>query len=164
MSVAQQVLVVCSHPLFVCSEYIAPEVILSRGHDAAVDWWSLGILVFEMLTGEPPFVHNERAKLFEMIVNGVVRFPVAVSPAATSLILGLLKTQPSERLGNIQHGVDAIKNHAFFAGVDWSIVAQRGLVPPIRPQPTLYKFEALPPVQMSSAASSADQESMWADF
>jgi hypothetical protein len=146
-------------------EYIAPEVILSRGHDAAVDWWSLGILIFEMLSGEPPFTHSERAKLFEAIVTGVVRFPVPISPDACSLILGLLKTQPSERLGNIQHGVDAIKNHAFFDGIDWNVVAQRGLVPPIRPQPTLYKFDALPPVQASLATyNSTGGEDVWADF
>lgn len=144
-------------------EYISPEVILSRGHDAAVDWWSLGVLVYEMLIGEPPFVHSERTRLFEMIVTGNVVYLRPVSAAARALINALLVTNPSERLGNMQHGVDAIKNHAFFAGIDWNIVGQRGLTPPLRPQATQYKFEALPPVQLSSR-SAAEVDDLFVDF
>ena len=109
-----------------------------------------------MLMGEPPFAHTDRSQLFELIVGGNVRFAHSVSPRASSLVLGLLKVDPSQRLGNIQNGVEAIKQHPFFEGIDWAVVAQRGLTPPIKPSPTAYKFEPLPPVQLSSTSSEAN--------
>ena len=153
-------------------DYIAPEIILSRGHGLPVDWWSLGVLIYEMLQGKAPFTHPQRAKLFELIVAGQVRYSHPVvsrvastgsllvctaltavrnqSDAARSLIEGLLLVDPSERLGNVVQGVDAIRNHPFFAGIDWQAVSARALTPPFLPSPTAYRFEPLPPVALTS--------------
>nr|AML77540.1 putative LOV domain-containing protein [Selaginella wallacei] len=109
-------------------EYIAPEVISGRGHSSAVDWWALGILLFEMLHGFTPFRGKNRQKTFDNIVNADLVFPrnVQRSVAARQLIHGLLQKDPEMRLGS-STGANELKQHAFFKGVRWPLVRQKRL-------------------------------------
>ena len=139
------------------------QIILSRGHDGAVDWWSLGVLLYEMLQGRAPFTHNERTKLFELIVAGQVTYAHGISDRARSLIESLLIVDPSQRLGNVRNGVSAIRQHPFFREIKWSDVSRRKLTPPIVPSPTMYKFEALPPVALASGTPE-DVDKLFEEF
>jgi len=100
-------------------EYLAPEIILSTGHDKRVDLWSLGILIFDMLAGYPPFNQEQSSKktIFEMILNEKPEYPPHFHAQAQDLLSKLLITNPSERLGS--NGMDSLKNHPWFIGLDW---------------------------------------------
>ena len=80
-------------------EYLAPEILSRNGHGCAVDWWSLGALLYELLTGLPPFYSRERQKMFAKIRNATLRFPRYLSQPAVSLLRGLLTKDPNRRLG-----------------------------------------------------------------
>lgn len=107
-------------------EYLAPEVINAAGHTAAVDWWSLGILIYELLYGVTPFRGARREETFENILRNSLPFmtkPV-ISDAARDLISKLLEKDPKERLGSMA-GAEEIKAHPFFAGVNWALLRQQ---------------------------------------
>jgi len=106
-------------------EYLAPEVILRYGHGKAVDWWSLGILIFEMLAGYPPFVGQDPMEIYEEILAGKIGFPSHFESAAEDLIKKLLTADRSRRLGSSKRGVKDIKQHKFFKGVDWEDLHNR---------------------------------------
>lgn len=112
-------------------EYIAPEIIQSKGHDKAVDWWALGILLFEMLVGYPPFYDESPYKIYEKILEGTIQFPNWVDPKAKELIRGLLSLDKSKRLGNLKRGVQDIKRHQYYTGVDWDVLLSRNIATPI---------------------------------
>lgn len=95
-------------------EYMAPEIIEAKGHAKGVDWWSTGILLYEMLSGVPPFRAKSRSQLQQQITQGKVKWPKFLSPAALSLLKGLLTRDPSRRLGAGQDGSAAIRAHPFF--------------------------------------------------
>lgn len=109
-------------------EYLAPEVIQQRGHDFSCDWWGVGILLFEMLTGHAPFQDPNPFKLYEKIINNPVTFPGDFNPLAQSLIQGLLDKVPTRRIGSSR-----VQSHGFFEGVNWQAVEAEGLVPPFLP-------------------------------
>lgn len=112
-------------------EYLAPEIIEGVGHGTAVDWWSLGMLVFEMLTGLPPWYTKDRTKLFSSIISARLRFPDYVSPTARSFIQGLLTRSPMRRLG--ARGVDQVKSHPFFTVIDWGVLERMEVKAPFTP-------------------------------
>lgn len=116
-------------------EYLAPEVLNRSGHGRAVDWWSLGALLYEMLTGLPPFYDSNRNKLFEKIRHGTLEFPAeaGVSPEAKDLLLRMLDRDPKTRLGCGSGDASDIKTHPFFRSVDWTAMLQLKLTPPWRP-------------------------------
>lgn len=114
-------------------EYLAPEILNRTGHGKAVDWWSLGALIYEMLTGLPPFYTRDREKLFENIRHGDLRYPAFISPVAKSLLMGLFQRDPDRRLGGAPRDAEEIKCHPFFATVNWDRVYQKKEVPPFRP-------------------------------
>ncbi|KAL5604857.1 hypothetical protein BROUX41_001812 [Berkeleyomyces rouxiae] len=116
-------------------EYLAPEVIQNRGHTGAVDWWALGILLYEFLTGYPPFWHQNPIEIYRQILETKISFPTspAISSTAQDLILGLCTTDRSQRLGNMAAGAAQVKQHAFFADTDWDAVVNRRCTPPIVP-------------------------------
>eukprot|EP00820_Chromera_velia_P028903 Cvel_11978.t1-p1 / transcript=Cvel_11978.t1 / gene=Cvel_11978 / organism=Chromera_velia_CCMP2878 / gene_product=RAC-beta serine/threonine-protein kinase A, putative / transcript_product=RAC-beta serine/threonine-protein kinase A, putative / location=Cvel_scaffold768:16140-17414(-) / protein_length=425 / sequence_SO=supercontig / SO=protein_coding / is_pseudo=false len=114
-------------------EYLAPEILNQVGHGKAVDWWSLGALIYEMLTGLPPFYTRDREKLFENIRHGELKYPPFVSPVAKSLLQGLFHRDPAKRLGGGPRDAEEIKCHPFFASLDWHAAAQRRLQPPFKP-------------------------------
>jgi len=113
-------------------EYLAPEIIEGVGHGTAVDWWSLGMLVYEMLTGLPPWYTKDRTKLFSSIISARLKFPDYVSPTARLFITGLLTRSPIRRLG--AHGVTQVKNHAFFSVVDWDRLEAQQIKAPFTPK------------------------------
>ena len=114
-------------------EYLAPEIIQSKGHNKAVDWWALGILIFEMLAGYPPFFDDNPFGIYEKILSGKIDWPRQIEPVAKDLIKKLLVQDRTKRLGNMKNGAEDVKRHRLFKGIDWEEVYQRKLKPPILP-------------------------------
>nr|AML78372.1 putative LOV domain-containing protein [Cotoneaster transcaucasicus] len=104
-------------------EYIAPEIITGAGHSSAIDWWALGILLYEMLYGRTPFRGKNRQRTFTNILHKDLTFPgsIPVSLAARQLINALLKRDPDTRLGS-NTGANEIKQHPFFRGINWPLI------------------------------------------
>ncbi|XP_038061879.1 cGMP-dependent protein kinase 1-like isoform X2 [Patiria miniata] len=117
-------------------EYVAPEIILNKGHDYAADYWSLGILIFELLTGNPPFTSADPMKTYNIILKGIdiVEFPKKVSRHASALIKKLCRDNPAERIGYQKNGILDIKKHKWFQGFDWEGLQKQKIVPPITPK------------------------------
>ncbi|PGH09976.1 AGC/PKA protein kinase [Blastomyces parvus] len=115
-------------------EYLAPEVIHNSGHGLAVDWWALGVLIYEFIVGQPPFWDPNPMRIYEQIVEGRLRFPVNMPPAAQDIVSQLCKTNPSERLGHIRGGSARVKQHPFFKGVSWDDIYHRRMKGPIVPR------------------------------
>jgi serine/threonine protein kinase len=113
-------------------EYLAPEVLKGQGHGTAVDWWSLGTLLFEMLTGLPPFYAQNVNVMYTKILSGELRFPSYISDNAKSLLEGLLTRDPEERLG--AKGGTEVKHHPWFADIDWDKLLKKEIDPPFKPK------------------------------
>nr|XP_006625691.1 PREDICTED: cGMP-dependent protein kinase 1-like [Lepisosteus oculatus] len=116
-------------------EYVAPEIILNKGHDVSADYWSLGILMFELLSGSPPFSGSDPMKTYNIILRGIdmVEFPKKITKNAANLIKRLCRDNPSERLGNQKNGVKDIQKHKWFEGFNWEGIRKGTLTPPILP-------------------------------
>ncbi|XP_016415736.1 ribosomal protein S6 kinase alpha-6 isoform X2 [Sinocyclocheilus rhinocerous] len=114
-------------------EYMSPEVVNRRGHTQSADWWSLGVLMFEMLTGTLPFQGKDRNETMNMILKAKLGMPQFLSLEAQSLLRMLFKRNPSNRLGAGPDGVEEIKRHAFFSTIDWNKLYRRELQPPFKP-------------------------------
>ncbi|NXR36089.1 AKT2 kinase, partial [Zosterops hypoxanthus] len=117
-------------------EYLAPEVLEDNDYGRAVDWWGLGVVMYEMLCGRLPFYNQDHERLFELILLEEIRYPRSLGPESRSLLAGLLKKDPKQRLGGGPGDAREVMEHRFFAGIDWQDVVQRKLVPPFRPQVT----------------------------
>jgi len=115
-------------------EYLAPEIVENKGHGKAVDWWSLGAIIFEMLTGVPPFSSKDRNKLFNSIKIGEIRYPSYISKEALSLMNSLFIKDPDQRLGSGDTGLEEIINHPFFNSIDWKGIAEKKIQPPFVPK------------------------------
>ncbi|PYH90798.1 camp-dependent protein kinase catalytic subunit [Aspergillus ellipticus CBS 707.79] len=118
-------------------DYLAPEVVSSKGYNKSVDWWSLGILIFEMLCGFTPFWDSgSPVKIYENILRGRVKYPPYLHPDAVDLLSQLITADLTKRLGNLHGGSDDVKNHPWFAEVTWDRLARKDIdapyVPPIR--------------------------------
>jgi protein kinase X len=109
-------------------EYLAPEIVTSKGHGISVDWWALGILIFEMLAGYPPFYDEVTLVIYERIRAGRVEYPSFFDSKAKSLISKLLVADLSKRLGCLKDGAGGVMRHRWFAKVDWQSTLDR-LVP-----------------------------------
>lgn len=115
-------------------EYMAPEILTRSGHGKAVDWWSLGSLMYDMLTGSPPFTSDNRKKTIDKILRGKLNLPVYLTADARDLIRKLLKRQVSQRLGAGSSDGEQVKAHRFFRHINWHDVISRKLVPPFTPK------------------------------
>ncbi|PRP78948.1 protein kinase 2 [Planoprotostelium fungivorum] len=115
-------------------EYLAPEVLKGMGHGKAVDWWSLGTLVYEMLTGLPPFYSQNINIMYQKILSGELRFPSYVSQDAQSFLEGLLTREVDKRLGSGPDGANEIKRHPFFKEIDWEALERKEIEPPFKPK------------------------------
>jgi len=113
-------------------EYLAPEVLKGQGHGTAVDWWSLGTLIYEMLTGLPPFYSQNINIMYQKILNGELRFPSYVSGDAQSLLEGLLTRDVDKRLGSANSS--EVKKHPFFKDIDWEKLEKKEIEPPFKPK------------------------------
>lgn len=127
--------------------YIAPEMLRGHNYDFSVDWWALGVLMYEMMAGRSPFEpgmgggvdgagdnpdHNTEDHLFQVIMDKPIRFPRSVSVRASQVLKGFLQKEPTDRLGS-QGGLDEIKQHVFFRPIDWDLLEQRLVPPPYKP-------------------------------
>eukprot|EP00760_Papus_ankaliazontas_P034588 PhM_4_TR7269/c1_g1_i1/m.39252/K04345/PKA; protein kinase A len=112
-------------------EYLAPEVIQSKGHGKAVDWWTMGILLYEFIAGYPPFFDESPFKIYEKILEGKLKFPNWFDSRARDLIKGLLMTDHTKRLGTLKNGVADIKNHPYYHGANWEKLFNRQYPAPI---------------------------------
>lgn len=117
-------------------EYLAPEIIQSKGHGLAVDWWALGILMYEMLCGYPPFYDENPFGIYQKILVGTIDFPKYVDEYAKDLVKRLLTADKTKRLGGSVEasGAADIRRHKFFRGVDWHALAGLQIEAPIVPQ------------------------------
>lgn len=149
-------------------EYIAPEIIQSKGHTTAVDWWSLGILLFEFLTGYPPFWHKSNPlDVYKQILSKSIIFPtdIELSPEAKDLILQLCTVDRTKRLGNIAGGAARVKSHPFFHGINWQNIYIRKssgpIIPVIRYSGDTKYFDHYPVDKYKKEPYSVDLERKW---
>uniref|UniRef100_A0A8C7KNE1 non-specific serine/threonine protein kinase n=3 Tax=Salmoninae TaxID=504568 RepID=A0A8C7KNE1_ONCKI len=115
-------------------EYLAPEVLEDNDYGRAVDWWGLGVVMYEMMCGRLPFYNQDHEKLFELILMEEIKFPRTLSSDSKSLLSGLLIKDPNKRLGGGPDDAKEIMRHSFFVAVDWQDVYDKKLVPPFMPQ------------------------------
>lgn len=111
-------------------EYLAPEVCSMQKYGKPVDWWTLGCIIFEMITGLPPFYKNNRKELFEGIKYENPKLPLNLTNDCKLIISQLLHKDPAKRLGT--NGADEIKSHPWFNGVNWAYVAEKRYEPPFK--------------------------------
>uniref|UniRef100_A0A672LJ88 Protein kinase C n=1 Tax=Sinocyclocheilus grahami TaxID=75366 RepID=A0A672LJ88_SINGR len=124
--------------------YIAPEILRGEDYGFSVDWWALGVLMFEMMAGRSPFDiitdnpdMNTEEYLFQVILEKPIRIPRSLSVKAASVLKGFLNKDPKERLGcQVQTGFTDIKSHTFFRSIDWDQLEQKQVTPPFKPQIT----------------------------
>ncbi|XP_012722871.2 cGMP-dependent protein kinase 2 [Fundulus heteroclitus] len=129
-------------------EYMAPEIIKNQGHDFAVDFWSLGILIFELLVGSPPFSSSEPQKIYSKILDGELKFPPYLSEAAKSIISKLCRPRPGQRLGNTKNGIKDVRHHRWYSSMNWHKLRMGQLDAPtirlIRKGPCYINFDKFP--------------------
>lgn len=114
-------------------EYIAPEMLQQLPYTKAVDWWSYGILVFEMMTGLPPFYDDNANKMYRMILQDPISYPSYMSPSAKDFIAKLLDRNPDTRLGSGPSDVEELKKHPFFASYNWEDIKNKKIKPQWQP-------------------------------
>uniref|UniRef100_A0A665X2Z2 protein kinase C n=1 Tax=Echeneis naucrates TaxID=173247 RepID=A0A665X2Z2_ECHNA len=122
--------------------YIAPEILRGEDYGFSVDWWALGVLMFEMMAGRSPFDiitdnpdMNTEEYLFQVILEKPIRIPRSLSVKAASVLKGFLNKDPKERLGcQVQTGFTDIKSHTFFRSIDWNQLEKKEVTPPFKPQ------------------------------
>ncbi|XP_071444461.1 serine/threonine-protein kinase N isoform X5 [Hetaerina americana] len=120
-------------------EFLAPEVLTETSYTRAVDWWGLGVLVFEMLVGESPFPGDDEEEVFDSIVNDEVRYPRFLSLEAIAIMRRLLRKNPERRLGSSERDAEDVKKQAFFRNISWDDLLLRRVKPPF--VPTIHSLE-----------------------
>ncbi|OII74271.1 cAMP-catalytic domain-containing protein [Cryptosporidium ubiquitum] len=129
-------------------EYIAPEVLLNKGHGKPVDWWTLGILIYEMVVGFPPFYDDEPMGIYQKILAGKIFFPKYFDKNCKSLVKRLLTPDLTKRYGNLKGGVSDIKLHKWFYNYDFNSLISKKVDPPYIPKVSSYddssNFEEYP--------------------
>lgn len=112
-------------------EYLSPELLLGQGYSKSVDWWTLGVLIYEMLSGLPPYYDENVNEMYRKILYHPLRFGPEIQPQARSLLMGLLSRNPKQRLGS--NGAEEIKQHPFFSSIDWKRLMMKQYTPPFKP-------------------------------
>ncbi|CAO3595967.1 unnamed protein product [Absidia cylindrospora] len=127
--------------------YMSPEIVGKQGYTTFVDWWSLGVTMFELLFGKRPFTGKSSEQVSEAILNGKVTFPDNVSEVVSQncmdVLQGLLTKTPLDRYGCGPNGIDRLKNHAWFQGIDWQAMIQKTAIPPFKPNTNESNFDAV---------------------
>nr|XP_054414411.1 ribosomal protein S6 kinase alpha-2 isoform X4 [Pongo abelii] len=153
-------------------EYMAPEVVNRRGHTQSADWWSFGVLMFEMLTGSLPFQGKDRKETMALILKAKLGMPQFLSGEAQSLLRALFKRNPCNRLGAGIDGVEEIKRHPFFVTIDWNMLYRKEIKPPFkpavgRPEDTFHfdpEFTARTPTDSPGVPPSANAHHLFRGF
>jgi len=114
-------------------EYLAPEIVEKKGHGRAVDWYSIGALTYEMLTGLPPYYTRDREKLFQRIRKGDLPYPGYITAVSKSFLQSMLNRDPEKRLGGGATDGEEVKRHPFFKNLDWMKLDARKIEPPFKP-------------------------------
>ncbi|CAG2060696.1 unnamed protein product [Timema podura] len=115
-------------------EYLAPEIILSKGYGKSADWWAVGVLIFEINAGYPPFCSQDPMKIYEKVVAGKYRNAPHFSNELRDLIRNILQVDLSRRYGILKNGVNDFKNHKWFKHINWMAILNRRLEPPYIPK------------------------------
>jgi len=153
-------------------EYLAPEILKKQGHGKAVDWWSLGAIIFEMLTGLPPFYTKEREKLFYNIKFGELKYPPYLSATCKDLLTKLFIKDPEKRLGSGGRDAEEIKEHPWFAKVDWDGLMKKQVKVAFKPKrvegTSTENFDTEFTIQVAGDSVKGQQmdvnENKWTDF
>lgn len=116
-------------------EYLAPEILLNQGHGKGVDWWTLGILIYEMNAGIDPFTDEDPMIIYQNILKGKVRFPKDFDKEVKSIIKHLLVADVSKRLGMLKGAAEDVKQHRWFAKIDWKALLAKKI--PMAYKPTI---------------------------
>lgn len=124
-------------------EYIAPEILLNKGHSKPVDWWTFGILIYEMHAGHAPFMDDDPMNIYKKIINTKPRYPDGFDSNLKSLVKHLLRRDLSKRFGNLVGGISDIKDHRFFKPINWVQLVQKEISSPYKP--------VLPPVKATES-------------
>ncbi|KAI3385501.1 hypothetical protein SNEBB_003401 [Seison nebaliae] len=116
-------------------EYVSPEIILSKGHDKAADIWSIGILMYELFTGSPPFISSDPMKTYKLILRGIdfLDFPKKFPKHAKNLMKRLCRENALERIGYQKGGINDLRKHKWLQGFDWEALRSMTMTPPILP-------------------------------
>ena len=128
--------IVNSHTYTLCGtpEYIAPEVLLNKGHSTCVDFWCLGILIYEMINGYPPFMGEDTMAIYQKILSGKVYFGKTVESDAKFLIRNLLQADLTKRFGNLRSGLEDIKTCSWFSNISWEGLLDKKIPAPYTPK------------------------------
>lgn len=151
-------------------DYIAPEVVSTKPYNKSVDWWSFGILIYEMLAGYTPFYDSNAMKTYENILNAKLKFPSFFSEDAQDLISKLVTRDLSARLGNLQKGSEDVKNPPWFSEVVWEKLLTRNIETPYEPpiqqgQGDTSQFDRYPEEETNYGATGEDPYAAdFADF
>lgn len=113
-------------------DYLAPEIVTGQGHGKGVDWWTLGILIYEMLASFPPFFDDEPMMTYRKIIQGKFKYPRYLSAQSKDLISKLLKPKATKRLGIIKGGTRMIREHPWFGSFNWEQLQKQTMNPPIK--------------------------------
>ena len=143
-------------------EYLAPEIILNKGHGKPVDWWTMGILLYEMLVGIDPFSDDDPMQIYQKIIKGKINFPKDFDKNAKSLIKHLLTADTTKRYGCLKNGVKDILNHRLFIGYDWKnfvfLKMQPPYIPPIKSATDSSNFESYPDSDVESPSVDKNED------
>ncbi|XP_029017132.3 serine/threonine-protein kinase N2-like isoform X2 [Betta splendens] len=156
-------------------EFLAPEVLTDDTYTRAVDWWGMGVLIYEMLVGESPFPGEDEEEVFDSIVNDDVQYPACLPPDAICIIQKLLKKNPLKRLGSGEKDANEVKGEKFFETIDWEALLAKKVRPPFLPSIKESvdvsnfdsEFTQLQPVlspPSKPCSLSAEQQDAFADF
>lgn len=150
-------------------EYLAPEIIQSKGHGRAVDWWALGILVFEMLAGYPPFYDENPFGIYQKVLAGKVDFPKHFDVKAKDLLKRLLTHDRAKRFGCLKNGAEDIQKHKWYKGMDWELLLARRIkptfIPGVKSADDTSMFDRYPESTEASAPTiSSKDQALFSDF
>lgn len=140
------------------TDYMSPEVMLCKGHDRGADLWSFGVFIFEMLAGYAPFESATDNDRYNKILRGTIVFPDDFNLQAKDIVTQLCMVDVSRRLGYTAAGIEEIKQHRFFSGVDWRAIEEHKVEPPFKPrQLGPAQLKALHPMKFKAEAEAEPQ-------
>ena len=145
-------------------DYLAPEVILNKGHGKPVDWWALGVLIYEMLAGYPLFYDDDPMGTYQKILHSKPEFPSHFTRSSRDLIKKLLQPDLTKRFGNLKGAARDIKMHPWFNGIDWTQLVNKTITAPIKPQVAgpddtsqFDNYDDIPPMEHTDNLSEEEQ-------